>query len=242
MFEAIHSPQRVIIRMSAVRTNIDLAALEAKKLLLRHDLGKQTFAILLGMHETLSNAVIHGSGEDPNKHVECALSVNGGDITLSVEDSGPGFDWRQVEEDVPGTASTSGRGRAILNHYFDTICYNEQGNKVVLTKHCSKGVGMSTISQDGTQAIIIPGNDIVASMAKDFREELKHLIDAGVQSMTIDLAGVEMIDSIGMGLLIAAHNSISKYGNKLKLVNSTQDILGLLRTMRLDKHFDIAAI
>ena len=55
----------------------------------------------------------------------------------------------------------------------------------------------------------------------------------------MDLDGVELIDSIGMGLLIAAHNSLMKNGGKLKVVNPSEDILRLLRTMRLDKHFEV---
>ena len=57
--------------------------------------------------------------------------------------------------------------------------------------------------------------------------------------LVIDLSRVELIDSVGIGLLIAAHNSLSKTGERLVLENINPDLAGLLRTMRLDKHFVI---
>jgi anti-anti-sigma factor len=99
---------------------------------------------------------------------------------------------------------------------------------------------MSEISREEGNAVVKPGQDIVASIARELREELKGLVAEGVQEMTMDLQGVEMVDSIGIGLLIAAHNSLAKSGGKLKVVNATPDIFKLLKTMRLDQHFEIS--
>ena len=49
--------------------------------------------------------------------------------------------------------------------------------------------------------------------------------------LTIDLSRVELIDSVGIGLLIAAHNSLAKGGGRLALENVNPDLTGLLRTM-----------
>ncbi len=99
---------------------------------------------------------------------------------------------------------------------------------------------MSEISREEGSTVIKPGQDVVASMARELREELKGLVAEGVQDMTMDLQGVEMVDSIGIGLLIAAHNSLAKSGGKLKVTNASPDIFKLLKTMRLDQHFEIS--
>ena len=52
------------------------------------------------------------------------------------------------------------------------------------------------------QTLIAPGRDIVASYAQELRRNLWSLIEEGVTDVTIDLAGVQMIDSIGLGVLI----------------------------------------
>lgn len=98
---------------------------------------------------------------------------------------------------------------------------------------------MSEIERTGDQATVRPGCDLVASMVPEFREEMRSLLSKTPSEITIDLTGVEMIDSVGLGVLIATHNSISRIGGKLMVTNACENIYGLLKTMRLDKHFRI---
>jgi anti-sigma B factor antagonist len=98
---------------------------------------------------------------------------------------------------------------------------------------------MSEILRDNDQVTILPQTDMVASMAGEFKGELKVLLDQGIQDLTIDLTGVEMIDSVGLGVLIAAHNSLRQKGGQLIIQNASLDILTLFKTMRLDKHFTV---
>jgi len=85
--------------------------------------------------------------------------------------------------------------------------------------------------------VVRPGQDIVASTAEGLRAEWKKLMQPGAAALTVDLAGVEMIDSVGLGLLIATHNTLGKSGGRLRVSGASPDILSLFRTMRLDKHF-----
>lgn len=91
------------------------------------------------------------------------------------------------------------------------------------------------------EAVVTPGGDIVASMAVTFKERLKEAVKEHPGGLTIDLAGVDLIDSVGLGLLVATHNSLSKSGGHLTLVNAGGDVLSLLRAMRLDKHFRVVS-
>jgi anti-anti-sigma factor len=100
---------------------------------------------------------------------------------------------------------------------------------------------MSEILRDNDRVTILPQTDVVASMAGEFKGELNVLLDQGVQDLTIDLTGVEMIDSVGLGVLIAAHNSLRQKGGQLSIRNASPDIHSLFKTMRLDKHFTILA-
>jgi len=102
----------------------------------------------------------------------------------------------------------------------------------------STGGFMEQVIQNEKQTLIAPGRD-VASYAQELRRNLWSLIEEGVTDVTIDLARVQMIDSIGLGVLIAAHNSLKKKQGRLAIVNVSKEILGLLKTMRLDRHFDI---
>lgn len=98
---------------------------------------------------------------------------------------------------------------------------------------------MSEITKDGDQTIVKPGQDVVAAMAEEFRNELKSLVEEGPKELVIDLAGVEMVDSVGIGVLIATHNSMRKSDGKFIVINVSKNIYGLFKTMRLDQHFKV---
>ncbi len=240
MFQSEVGVSAIFVRMSAELVNIDKAGAVTKRFLEEHGMGGQSFGVLLGMREALANAVVHGCGKDPLKEVRYQLSVKNATLTMRVEDQGQGFDWRKAPREVPDPEATSGRGMPILHQYFDEVSFNDMGNILEMRMHCSKGNAMSEVSREGEHAVVKPGRDIVASMAGEFREELKQLIDEGMTEITLDLEGVGMVDSIGMGLLIATHNSLGKKGGKLSVRKTPEEILGLMRTMRLDKHFEIS--
>lgn len=98
---------------------------------------------------------------------------------------------------------------------------------------------MSDFRVEDGHVILSPQGDIVASGADGLRARLRELMQEHPGPLVMDLARVELIDSVGIGLLIAVHNSLSKGGSRLSLVNVNADLAGLLRTMRLDKHFSI---
>jgi len=99
---------------------------------------------------------------------------------------------------------------------------------------------MSQVDSFGDKVVIKPGRDIVASAVDEFRGEIVSILEQGAAGLVIDMGGVEMIDSVGIGLLIAAHNSLAKKNAVLELRNVSADIQSLFRTMRLERHFSIA--
>ena len=98
---------------------------------------------------------------------------------------------------------------------------------------------MAEISKNGDQVVVKPGKDVVASMANEFRSQLHKLVQEEPRELVIDLAGVEMVDSVGIGVIIATHNSLNKAGGSLRVTNVASDIFTLFSTMRLDHHFTI---
>ena len=101
---------------------------------------------------------------------------------------------------------------------------------------------MSEIVNDGDQTIIKPGTDVVASMADAFKGELLDAINDSQGTVVIDLDGVEMVDSVGIGVIIASHNTLSQSGRLLKVVNVSKDIFDLFATMRLNRRFTVEGV
>jgi len=96
---------------------------------------------------------------------------------------------------------------------------------------------MSKLTRDGDKLTIQPEQDIAGTKVDELKSEFKQALDEGVSQLVVDMAKIEMMDSMGIGLLIATHNSLSKKNQQLELINVSDDITKLLRLMRLDQHF-----
>lgn len=89
------------------------------------------------------------------------------------------------------------------------------------------------ISRDQGKARVALGEMLTAVEAPALKEALREEIKAGVREIFFDMIGTVSLDSTGIGLLIAARNSLDAVKGSLHLVNVSQDILNLLQSMRL---------
>jgi anti-sigma B factor antagonist len=101
---------------------------------------------------------------------------------------------------------------------------------------------MSEIVKQDNQTIIKPGIDIVASMAEGFKNELLSIINESSGELVIDLQGAEMVDSVGIGVIIASHNTLKQKERQLKIINVAKDVYGLFTTMRLNQRFTVETV
>lgn len=98
----------------------------------------------------------------------------------------------------------------------------------------------SEIRRDGDCATVVPAGDVVASSVLELRPAMRDLARSGVREMVVDLGRTEMIDSTGIGLLLAAYNSMAKLGGAFRIVQASAEVLDLLRAMRLHQHFSVS--
>ncbi len=217
----------------------------------KHHLQEDAFTLELLLREALVNAVVHGNGEDPALKVACRVSLEEDQAVIYVEDQGPGFDWISVsgmdgadaEQGPDGRLEdSSGRGRAIMDQYADSVKYVPPGNRLILKKTIREEKSMSEelkVERDGQKAVVTMTQDLVASRAGTVKSGLKTLVEDGVQELTVDMASVEMVDSAGIGVLVATQNSLKKKDGGLKAVHLNTDLMDLFKTMRLDYHFQV---
>ena len=97
----------------------------------------------------------------------------------------------------------------------------------------------NTIDINGIIAVITIKQDLVASTVNDLRTMIKGSISDGVKNISVDLSGIKIVDSMGIGLLISTQNSLAKVGGSLEIVNISADIMDLFQSMRLDQHFTL---
>ena len=98
---------------------------------------------------------------------------------------------------------------------------------------------MSEIKKINNSFVVKPEKDLVASVVSEFSDELRPLIQSSPAEIVVDLGQVNMVDSLGMGVLIATHNSLTAKNSTLKIINIKSDIYSAFVTMRLNHHFTI---
>mgnify|MGYP000509375253 CR=1 FL=1 len=98
---------------------------------------------------------------------------------------------------------------------------------------------MSEIRQEENKTIVKFDKDLVASVVPELKQELKGLLDQG-NDLAVDLQDINIVDSKGIGLLIATHNSLQENNKALEILNPSEDVFNLFKSMRLDKHFQIS--
>lgn len=96
------------------------------------------------------------------------------------------------------------------------------------------------ITKNDNRAVMQPEGDVVAGTVPGLRSTMRGVLAEGVRELVVDLSRVEMMDSSGIGLLIAAHNSLVKLGGRLEVIHASQDILELFRAMRIPQHFQVS--
>ncbi len=100
----------------------------------------------------------------------------------------------------------------------------------------------SEIIEQEKKIYILPKTDLTASTAKTFKDELISQIEKYPVELVIDLSDVKMIDSTGLGVIIAAFNSLKKNDGTLIIENASKEVHNIFITMRLDKHFSIKTV
>jgi anti-sigma B factor antagonist len=96
------------------------------------------------------------------------------------------------------------------------------------------------IERDGETATVVVGGDICAASAPELRPAMRDLVKSGVRRMVFDLTETSMVDSTGIGLLLAAFNSMRNSGGEFSVVHASDEILDLLKTMRITQHFSVS--
>lgn len=70
------------------------------------------------------------------------------------------------------------------------------------------------------------------------KTKLREALDKAAADLVVDLQHVQTIDTSGIGLLLAAKNSVVAKQNSLQLINVPADIFSLLKSMRLVSHLN----
>ncbi len=88
--------------------------------------------VLIAVTESFSNAVVHGSQNDPNKTVFIEYSNLGQDIAFKIIDQGKGFDYREIPDPTAeeNLEKESGRGVYLISSLSDEVNFHNNGSTI----------------------------------------------------------------------------------------------------------------
>ena len=101
---------------------------------------------------------------------------------------------------------------------------------------------MLTITQEsiGEVAVLkLKGTMMGEPETSDFHEQKFRLLDSGRVNLVLDLSELKMINSYGLGALIAALVTTRKKGGDIRLAHVSKEIDQVIETVQLDKIFKI---
>ncbi|MEA1923258.1 MAG: STAS domain-containing protein [Pseudomonadota bacterium] len=95
------------------------------------------------------------------------------------------------------------------------------------------------VTKNEDQITIALGGDFTSDLLNDFRTAVQKEIDAGNISLTIDFTDAVIIDSMGIGCLVATHNTLKQKDGTMQLSNVPENLKDVFKIMRLDRIFPI---
>ena len=86
---------------------------------------------------------------------------------------------------------------------------------------------------------IVFSENLVSVVVEELRGALKKILSESISTLIMDFQSIELIDSMGIGLLVSTHNTLSSRESELIITNLSSDLLELFTVMRLNEFFTI---
>lgn len=97
---------------------------------------------------------------------------------------------------------------------------------------------LSSIQQQDAQIVTVDAERIDASMAIQFKEQMRIETDENVSRVILNLSRVDFIDSSGLGAIVAVMKQM-KGGQSLDLAGLTPAVDKVFRLTRMDTVFNL---
>ena len=93
--------------------------------------------------------------------------------------------------------------------------------------------------REGITILDFKGRIAAGPEASALREKVAEVTAAGKRNLVLNLAGVDYIDSTGLGALVVCVTGLRKLGGNMKLLNLNRRNIDLLVMTKLDTVFEV---
>jgi len=97
------------------------------------------------------------------------------------------------------------------------------------------------LEREGARLRVMPGPKLSHVEVPDLQAALKQEIAAGTREIVFDFASTMTLDFRGIGLIVAARNSLVAVQGGIRLINANDDIYKLLHNLRLEDLLHVSA-
>ena len=126
--------QTLTSRVEAISPFVDQLMLFIRKF---RDVDGSELNIEVALREALTNAIVHGNHQNPEKRVYVTLRCSeDGEVSITIRDQGQGFDDRAVPDPTAkeNMLSPHGRGIYLMQVLMDEVRFEEGGTVVNMRK------------------------------------------------------------------------------------------------------------
>ncbi|WP_446224475.1 anti-sigma factor antagonist [Nocardia sp. IBHARD005] len=207
----------------------------------------------LAVHEAIVNAVRHGNRGIPLATAEITLRVIGDELVVEISDQGPGFDPAQVPNPrLPAALRLPhGRGVLLMRTAMDSmsVTTSPAGRFVVTLRTVLPAGSTNTTARrtpmnvetrviDGVTVVDLSGKLTIGVGDVKLREAVQGLLTDGRKKIVMNLSGVTVIDSSGLGVLVGSYTSATRSDALLKLSDVPPKVRDILHITQLSTVFE----
>lgn len=95
------------------------------------------------------------------------------------------------------------------------------------------------LQTDGDTLRISAITELSASSSGSFRDEARRAFSNGQTNIEVDLSQTAVVDSSGLGALVALHKTASSRGGALRLLNPNPAVQQILELTRMHQIFEV---
>lgn len=100
-------------------------------------------------------------------------------------------------------------------------------------------LSISTRQSGGVTIVDLAGKIALGESNRALHDAIRGLTDNGQKNILLNLANVTVIDSSGLGELVASYASVERNGGSLKLANLSDRFIELITITKLYTVFDV---
>lgn len=196
--------------------------------------------VMTSFGEAFTNVVKHGGGGPGAPDLEIEIEPHPDRLTIRLRDFGAPFDFSAVPEPDLERLPESGLGVHIVKSWMDEVSY-ERGDggerRAANVLSMTKRLGDFSLTDVAGETVLRIAGVLDAVTAPNIRRTIETLVEEQRRSITVDLSGLRIIDSSGVGVIVSLYKRCHAYGGVVHVAGLRDQPLAIFKLLRLDRVF-----